>query len=183
MTDYKRKTLLFKNPVYSIKGCIPNQNVNISYASNVITVTSLQGSSTPGARFGAYNIPKGEFYEFVVKGKTLGSASAYLWADKSSDNTRVTAITTESTTFLPNEESGSVSAVIGGFNCDTKVRVGILFDDPSENDQFQIESIALIQREAVKLGEWSIYDMPSNLVINSKNNSGEWKFVGAFVKN
>lgn len=184
MSNYRRETLLFKNPVTSTRGFVPNQNVTLSYSSNVITVTCNQSTSTPGVRFGTFTIPKGEFYELVVKGRTIGGATAYLWGDLARDHsTRVTAITSDTTVYLPNGTADSVSAVIGGFNTATQVRVGVLFESPSVDDQFELDAVALIKRDAVKLGEWTIYDMPSNLVINSKNTAGEWKFVGAFVKN
>lgn len=184
MSNYRRQTLLFKNPVTSTSGFILNQNVTLSYSNNIITATCNQSTSTPGVRFGTFTIPKGEVYELVVKGRSIGGANAYLWGDLARDHsTRVTAITSDTTVYLPNATANSVSTVIGGFNTNTQVRVGVLFESPSVDDQLEIEAVALIKRDAVKLGEWTIYDMPSNLVINSKNTAGEWKFVGAFVKN
>lgn len=183
MSTTIQNALYFRRPFQSVNNVQKNQDVTLSISSGTITVTSQQSFSTPGIFFSSnIKIPKGEVYEFVVKGRSVGSASAYLWGDLTNDHsTRITAITTDSTTYLPST-TGSVSAIIGGFDRTQIVRIGVLFETPSVGDQFEVESVAVVQRQTVKLGDWTLYDMPSNLVINNRNTSGEWKFVGAFQK-
>jgi len=100
-------------------------------SNNTVTVTSNQNRSTPGIKLaGGLRIPKGELYEFIVKGRTIDNATAFLWGDKVRDKTtRITAITAESTTYLTGTTS-TLSVVIGGFSVDTDVRLGVLFEDP-----------------------------------------------------
>lgn len=181
MSVAPQNALFFRRPFRSLKDVAKNQAVSLSISDGTITATSQQSFSTPGIFFSSnIKIPKGEVYEFVVKGRAIGSAVAYLWGDLLNDHsTRITAITTESTTYLPSTAS-SVSAIIGGFDRAKIVRIGVLFENPSIGDQFEVESVAVVQRQTIKLGNWTLYDMPSNLVVNNRNSAGEWKFVGAF---
>lgn len=180
----KDRTALVYNPtIHTVRDVQPNQNVTLSLSSNILTVTSNQARSTPGIII-ANNllIKKGEFYEFIVKGKVHSGATAYLWGDLRDDHsTRITAITSDSTVNL-SSTTGSVSALIGGFTSNTRVRLGILFDSPSVGDKFEINGYAVVERKNMQLGDWMIYDMPNNLVFDNKNDAGEWKFVAALTK-
>lgn len=178
-----RKAVLLSNPIKTLRGLAQNQDVTLELSNNTVTVTSNQNRSTPGIKLaGGLRIPKGELYEFIVKGRTIDNATAFLWGDKVRDKTtRITAITAESTTYLTGTTS-TLSVVIGGFSVDTDVRLGVLFEDPLIGEQIEIQGFAVIQRLGTQLGDFVLYDMPNNLVVGSRNTHGEWKNVAAFVK-
>ena len=177
--------ILFHRPIKinNFETYSKNQDVDLDYTNSIVTVTSNQDISTPGI-FITRNIlvPRNTFYEFVVKGRALNGATPFLFGDQNNNrNIRITAYNSESTKYLTNSWS-SVSVVIGGFNVQTSIRLGIMLKNPDINHKFQISGIAIIRKNSLQLGDFRLYEMPQHLVIDSKTQDTEWKFVAAFTK-
>jgi len=172
--------ILFKaNPVTAKTKIIKNQNVTHRFASNKITVKSLQTSSSPGVIFGIFTLAAGKVYEYAVEGRML-NGSAYLWGDQAlNQNIRITAISPASTVYLRNTQS-TVSCMIGGFPTSVKVRIGILFDNPTSNSEFTISAISVRQADSVKIANWTLHTAGTHLVVNSKDTTGSWNPIAAF---
>lgn len=183
MSNDDRAVLIFNKPIRSTKNIFINQDVTLSLSDNVLTVTSNQERSTPGIMITRkLLIKKGESFEFVVKGKNIGDSQAFLWGDLSDDhNTRITAISDDTMKYLP-AETDSVSVVVGGFSKDKYIRLGVLMKDPEIGHSFEISGYAVLERKSVHLDSWRIVEMPNNLMFDSKNTDGEWKYVTALQK-
>lgn len=70
------------------------------------------------------------------------------------------------------DTSGAINVAV-----DTNLKVGVLFDNPEVDDQFEITQAALIERKTMQLGNWVLYDMPKDLVFDHIQSNGNRKFI------
>ena len=149
-----------------------NDGVSIDFTDGVITATTSIENNNQGVKYNkTINIPKETFWEIVINGAALGGATAYIWAQNNVTKQQLLGNDADDTVYLPTDTISSVSHVIGGFPRSIKLKIGVYFEDPSVGDQFEIDAIAVVERKSVQMGDWRMYEMPCNLVLDYKKNS------------
>lgn len=180
-----RKSLLYLNPIqpYNLKSFYLDDGITLSYdlIDNITTVTTSASSPNVGIKYNKpIEIPANTNWEFVVNGAVLDYAHAYLWIINHKTKTIIAGLS-YNTKYLPRDNISSISYIVGGFEKKTKITIGIKFDTPKVGDQFEINSMALIQRHSVAVGNFRISDMQKALVIQHKKPGNQtWDFIASF---
>lgn len=158
-----------------------NQEVSLELSDGVLTVTSEQDFSTPGIMYYKPIVLKaGKFYEFAVKGST--AADVFLWVARNDTSTKERIVaTTEENTIYMEDTASSISTYFGGFKTDVTVKIGILFEDPSDGDTFALESLVVIERPSQQVGNFMLADTGNSLVSYGRTD-GEWTFIQSVNK-
>ena len=149
-----------------------NDGVSIDFTDGVITATASLENNSQGVKYNkTIQIPKETFWEIVINGAALSDAKAYIWAQNNVTKQQLIGNNVDDTVYLPTDTIGSISHVIGGFPRPIKLKFGVYLENPSVGDQFEIDAVAVVERKSVQMGDWRMYEMPCNLVLDYKRDS------------
>ncbi len=182
-----RKSLLYFNPINirNLKSFYVEEGITIDYNldEHILTVTTSNKTSNKGIFYNKdIEIPAGKHYEFTVRGAALNRTKVYLWMRNQKTKEMLTFTHSQNTVYLPNTNDLNVTSyVVGGFDKKTKVKIGLKFESPYIGDQFELESMALMESHSVNIGRFRLYDTTRSLVVEHKtSNTEKWDFIAAF---
>ena len=188
MSSDNRAKLLNIDPIRekNLSKFYSNDGVTLDFTDGVITATANQENDSQGIKYNKTIIlPKETFWEIVVSGAALDDATAYIWSKNNDTKQQLSGTNVDNTVYLPTDTISSVSFVVGGFARPAKIKIGIYLENPTIGDQFEIDAIAVIERKSLQLGDWRMYEMPCNLVLDYKKPcSDEYSYRNflAYVK-
>jgi hypothetical protein len=176
MSSENRVELLKIDPIREkhLSNIYSNDGITLDFTDGVVTATSNQINSSQGIKYNkVLVIPKETFWEIIINGAVLGDAKAYIWAQNNGTKERLIANNVDDTVYLNTDTITSVSYVVGGYPRAIKLKFGVYLEDPSIGDQFEIDAMAVIERKSLQLGDWRLYEMPCQLVLDYKKPSGD----------
>ncbi len=187
MSSENRGKLLNIDPIRekNLSKFYSNDGVTLDFTEGIITATANIENESQGIKYNkTLIIPPETFWEIVVSGAALDDAKAYIWSINRDTKQQLSGTNVNNTVYLPTDTISSVSYVVGGFPRAIKLKIGIYMENPSIGDQFEIDAIAVIERKSVQLGDWRMYEMPCNLVLDYKKCEDDYTYRNflAYVK-